>query len=109
MTRIIKSMFYGSVVQMTERKFNIPLILLAAASFAIGFFGFAVESIVLAVGVIIASVKLREKYLIKIPVSICIISIVASGAFLALMIYHSSQGMSSSSYWLIKLLFGSPE
>ncbi len=43
MTRIIKSMFYGSVIKMTERRFNLPLILLAAASFAIGFFGFAVE------------------------------------------------------------------
>ena len=94
---------------MTERRFSIPLILLSIASFVIGFFGFAVESIVLAIAVILISLKLREKYLIKIPVSICIISIVASGAFLALMIYHSSQGMSSSSYWLIKLLFGSPE
>ena len=93
---------------MTERKFNIPLILLAAASFAIGFFGFAVESIVLAVGVIIASVKLREKYLIKIPVSICIISIVASGAFLAFLIYTGVNGVYNS-YWLMRLIFGSPE
>ena len=93
---------------MTERKFNIPLILLAAASFAIGFFGFAAESIVLAVGVIIASVKLREKYLIKIPVSICIISIVASGAFLAFLIYTGVNGVYNS-YWLMRLIFGSPE
>lgn len=94
---------------MTEKRFSIPLILLAVVSFGIGFFGFAAESILLAVGVIIASIKLREKYLIKIPVAICIIAIIASGAFLALMMYHSSQGMASSSYWLIKLLFGSPE
>ena len=76
MMRTIKNIFFGSVIQMTERRFNLPLILLAAAAFAIGFFGLYAESIVLAVGVLIASIKLREKYLIKIPVAICIIGIV---------------------------------
>lgn len=93
---------------MTERKFNIPLILLAVASFAIGFFGFAIEGIVLAVGVIIASLKLREKYLIKIPIIISIVSIIASGAFLAFMIYTGTKG-GYNSYWLMKLIFGQPK
>ena len=93
---------------MTERRFNLPLILLAVVSLGIGFFGFAVESIVFALGVIIASIKLREKYLIKIPVAICIIAIIASGAFLAFMIYTGIKG-SYNSYWLMRLIFGSPE
>ena len=108
MTRTIKNISYGSVIQMTEKRFSIPLILLAVVSFGIGFFGFAVESIVFALGVIIASIKLREKYLIKIPVAICIISVIASGAFLAFLIYTGING-GYNSYWLMRLIFGSPE
>ena len=101
---MIKSIYYGSVIKMTERRFSIPLILLAVVSFGIGFFGFTVESIVFAVGVIIASMKLREKYLIKIPIAICIASIVISAAFLAFMIYTGMKG-GYNSYWLMKLIF----
>ena len=90
---------------MTEKRFSLPLILLAAVSFGIGFFGFAVESIVFAVGVMIASLKLREKYLIKIPVVICIISIIASGLFIAFMIYTGIKG-GYNDYWLMRLIFG---
>lgn len=93
---------------MTERRFSIPLILLAVVSFGIGFFGFAVESIVFAVGIIIASMKLREKYLIKIPIAICIVSIVFSAAFLAFMIYTGIKG-GYNDYWLMKLIFGEPK
>ena len=93
---------------MTERRFSIPLILLAVVAFGIGIFGFAVESIVFAVGVIIASMKLREKYLIKIPIAICIVSIVCSAAFLAFMIYTGIKG-GYNDYWLMKLLFGEPK
>ena len=93
---------------MTERRFSVPLILLAVVSFGIGFFGFTVESIVFAVGVIIASMKLREKYLIKIPIAICIVSIVCSAAFLAFMIYTGIKG-GYNDYWLMKFLFGEPK
>lgn len=93
---------------MTEKRFSILLILLAAASFAIGFFGFAVESIVFAVGVMIASLKLREKYLIKIPVAICIISIVFSASFIVFLIYTGTKG-GYNSYWLMRLIFGEPK
>lgn len=92
---------------MTERKFNIPLILLAAASIVAGFFGFSVEGIALAVITIIISVKLREKYLIKIPVAICIAAILFSGAFLAFHIWTCLHG-ARSSYWLLHLIFGAP-
>ena len=108
MMLIIKSISYGSVIKMTERRFSIPLILLAVVSFGIGFFGFAVESIAFAVGVIIASLKLREKYLIKIPIAICIASIITSAAFLAFMIYTGTKG-SNNSYWLMRLIFGEPK
>lgn len=106
MTRTIKNIFFGSVIQMTERRFNLPLILLAAAAFAIGFFGLSAESIILAVGVLIASIKLREKYLIKIPVAICIIAIIASGAFLAFLIWQEVKGVGATDYWLMRLIFG---
>ncbi|MCR4639551.1 hypothetical protein [Ruminococcus sp.] len=91
---------------MTERRFNLPLILLAVVSFGIGFFGFAAESILLAVGVIIASIKLREKYLIKIPVAICIIAIIASGALFAVLVWQEVKGIGSTDYWLMRLIFG---
>ena len=93
---------------MTERKFNIPLILLAAASFAVAFFGFSVEGILLAVITIIISVKLREKYLIKIPIAVCIITILFAGAFIAFMIYTGTKG-GYNSYWLMRLIFGTPK
>ena len=93
---------------MIERKFNIPLLLLAVASFALGFFGLPVESILLAAGVIIASLKLREKYLIKLPLIISIITIVFSGAFLGFLIYTGTKG-GYNSYWLMKLIFGEPK
>lgn len=92
---------------MTERKFNIPLILLAVVSFGIGFFGFPVESILLAVTGIIVSLKMREKNLIRIPVIICIVSILFSGAFLAFLIWTGTKG-AYSSYWFMKLIFGKP-
>ncbi|SHM88509.1 hypothetical protein [Ruminococcus flavefaciens] len=90
---------------MNEKRFSILLILLAVVSFGIGFFGFAVESIIFAVGVIIVSMKLREKYLIKIPTAICIVSIIFSAAFLAFMIYTGIKG-TYNDYWLMKLIFG---
>lgn len=108
MTRIMKSIFYGSVITMTERRFSIPLILLSIASIVIGFFGFAVESIVLAIAVIVISLKLREKYLIKIQLIISIITIIVSGAFLAFLIYTGIHG-SYNSYWLMRLIFGEPK
>ena len=40
---MIKSIYYGSVIKMTERRFSIPLILLAVVSFGIGFFGFSFD------------------------------------------------------------------
>lgn len=93
---------------MTERRFSIPLILLSIASFLIGFFGLAAESIVLAIAVIVISLKLREKYLIKIQVIISIITIIVSGAFLGFLIYTGTQG-SYDSYWLMRLIFGEPK
>lgn len=93
---------------MTERKFNIPLILLAAAAFAVVFFGFSVEGILLAVITIIISVKLREKYLVKIPIAVCIAAIAVAGAFIAFMIYTGTKG-GYNSYWLMRLIFGTPE
>lgn len=93
---------------MIERKFSIPLILLAAASFAVGFFGFSVEGIVLAVITIIISVKKREKYLIRIPIAVCIATIAVAGAFIAFMIYTGTKG-GYNSYWLMRLIFGTPE
>ena len=93
---------------MIERKFSIPLILLAAASFTVGFFGFPVEGIVLAVIIIIISVKLREKYLILIPAAVCIVTIAVAGAFIAFMIYTGTKG-GYNSYWLMRLIFGGPK
>ncbi len=108
MMLIIKSISYGSVIKMTEKKFSIPLILLAAASFAIGFFGLAAEGILLGIIAIIIAVKMREKYLIKIPIAICIVSIVFSAVFLAFLIWTEFHG-AYSSYWLMQLIFGTPE
>lgn len=102
---MIKNISYGSVIKMTERKFNIPLILLAAASFAIVFFGLPVEGMVLALITIIISVKLRKKYLIKIPIAVCIVTIAVAGALIAFMIYTGTKG-SYNSYWLMQLIFG---
>ena len=93
---------------MTERKFNIPLILLAAAAFAVVFFGFSVEGILLAVITIIISVRLREKYLVKIPIAVCIAAIAVAVAFIAFMIYTGTKG-GYNSYWLMRLIFGTPE
>jgi len=51
---------------------------------------------------------MREKYLIKIPVAICIVAIVFSAAFLAFLIWTGFHG-AHSSYWLMRLIFGTPE
>lgn len=91
---------------MTERKFNIPLIIMAAAAFLLGLFALPAESIVLAVITIVICVIKRRQYLVKIPLIISIIAIAGSGAFLALLIYHGSQGFGTTSYWLMQLLFG---
>ena len=91
---------------MIDRKFNVPLIIMSVAALGLGFISLSAESILLGIITIIASVKLREKYLIKIPVAICILAIVLSAAFLALLIWHESQHMSSSDYWLMRLIFG---
>ena len=71
---------------MTERKFNIPLILLAAVSFALGFFGLPVGSILLAL--------------------ISVISITASSLFLGFLIWQECKGIGSTDYWLMRLIFG---
>ena len=93
---------------MTERRFSILLILLAVVSFGIGFFGLAAESILLGIITIIIAVKMREKYLIKIPIAICIVAIVFSAAFLAFLIWTELHG-ARSSYWLMQLIFGTIE
>lgn len=91
---------------MTERKFNIPLILLAAVSFALGFFGLPVGSILLALGVIVISLILRGKYLTKIQILISVISITASSLFLGFLIWQECKGIGSTDYWLMRLIFG---
>lgn len=91
---------------MTERKFNIPLIIMSAVALGLWFFGLPGESIVLAVITIIASVKLRSRYLIKIPIALSILAILISTAFLTFMIVHESRGISSTDYWLMRLIFG---
>lgn len=91
---------------MTERKFNIPLIALAAVSFALSFFGLPVGSILLALGVIVISMKMREKYLTKIQILISVIAIAASVLFLGVLIWQECSGTGSSSYWLMRLIFG---
>ena len=55
---------------MIDRKFNVPLIIMSVAALGLGFISLSAESILLGIITIIASVKLREKYLIKIPVAI---------------------------------------
>lgn len=91
---------------MTERKFNIPLIIMSAAAFLLGLFSLTVESIVLAAITIVLCVVKRRQYLVKIPIIVSIIAIAGSGAFLALLIYHGSQGLGTTSYWFMQLLFG---
>ena len=91
---------------MTERKFNILLILMSVAALGIGFFGFLAESILLALITMIVSVKLRKKYLIKIPIAISILCLLISSAFLAFIILDESRGISSTDYWLMRLIFG---
>ncbi|EWM54346.1 hypothetical protein [Ruminococcus flavefaciens] len=91
---------------MTERKFNIPLIALAAVSFALSFFGLPVGSILLALGVIVISLKMREKYLTKIQILISVIAIAASLLFLGVLIWQEVKGIGASSYWLMRLIFG---
>ena len=91
---------------MTERKFNIPLIALAAVSFALSFFCLPVGSILLALGVIVISLKMREKYLTKIQILISVIAIAASLLFLGVLIWQEVKGIGASSYWLMRLIFG---
>ena len=93
---------------MTERKFNIPLILMSVAALGLSIFAFPVEGIVLGLITIMASIKLRKKYLIKIPITLCIVSIVFSAAFLAFLIWTEFHG-AHSSYWLMQLIFGAYE
>ncbi len=91
---------------MTERKFNIPLIIISILALALGLFGFSAESILLGVITIIFSVKMREKYLIKIPIAISIIAILGSGLFLSFLIWQEVKGIGSTNYWLMRLIFG---
>ena len=108
MIRTEKNTFYGSVITMTERKFNIILILMAVVALGLGFFGMPVESIVLAAATIIVSVKMREKYLLKIQTAICTLALVLAVSFLVFLIYTGMKG-GYNSYWLMKLIFGYPK
>lgn len=89
---------------MTDRRFSIPLILMALVALGLGVFAFPAEGIVLAIITIIISVKFREKYLIKIPILLCIVTVVVAGAFIAFMIYTCTKG-GYNSYWLMRFIF----
>ena len=90
---------------MTERKFSIPLMLMAAAVLGLVVFAFPAEAIMLAIITIIISAKLREKYLIKIPIVVCVVAIAVACAFIAFMIYTCMKG-GYNSYWLMRIIFG---
>lgn len=78
---------------------------MAVAALLASFFLFCVEGIVIATAAIIICLKLREKYLVKIPVIISVLAVIVGAAFLIFFISHSREGVPATSYWFIRLLF----
>ena len=103
---MIKSIFFGSVIEMTERKIYLPAVIAAVLALSIGIFALPAESILLSLGVIIFSIAKRRKYRPLIPVIITALALLLSVAFLAFLIYGETTGIASSSYWLMRLIFG---
>ncbi len=91
---------------MTERKIYVPAVIAAVLALATGLFGLPLESILLSLGVIIFSIAKRRKYRPLIPVIITVPALLLSVAFLAFLIYGETTGIASSSYWLMRLIFG---
>jgi len=91
---------------MTERKICVPAVIAAVLALALGIFSMPAESIVLSLGVIIFSTAKRRKYRPLIPVIITALALLLSAAFLAFLIYGETSGTASSSYWLMRLIFG---
>lgn len=93
---------------MNEKKFSIPLIIMAVISLILGIvISFPVEGAVLSLITIIICVKKSDKYLVKIPIVLACIGMALGLGFLAFQIYLSiREGYPASSYWFIELLFG---
>ena len=90
---------------MTEKKFNVSLIIMGAVSLALGCFSFCFEAIVVGIVTLIISIVNKEKYRVKIPVALSIAGIVLGICMLAFMFYTCTVTKNTTGYWFVDLFF----
>ena len=107
MTQTMRCMCYGKGVKtMTEKKFHLPSIIIAAVSVVLAVFTFPIESILVSIAAIVVSALKRKTHRTMIGVVLAVSAILfAAGtlAFFMFVIKQRGSELAETGYWLIDL------